>query len=202
MSPTRTEIRLATNDADRQAVYASRYDIICREMGLDIPSADHQRRLVIDKEDATGHLLAAFKNGNVVGSGRVNFLRDGLVEPHSTLLGLKSAPEIEQLSISTRLLISTAHRGTRVMVRIWQAWFGLCRAASIERDFVLVKAALANLYFRLGYRSAGTETEHPEIGKVIPLEFHFFDEQHLREIRSPFVHCLDDRCEAFAWSAN
>jgi GNAT superfamily N-acetyltransferase len=191
-TPT-TDIRRVVTEADRQAVYAFRYAVIVDELRLSIAAADHERRMVIDAEDDHGHSLAAFRDGVIVGALRVNFLRDGDVEPHRTIFGLDRLPPAQRAvtSASSRFLVTAALRGTSLAVRITQAWYRFCRTTGIEWDYILVKGHLAGLYLRLGWVPVSESVHHPEVGVVVPLRLHLTDEPHLRAIRSPFVACLE-----------
>jgi predicted GNAT family N-acyltransferase len=193
--PTGTEIRLATSDADRQLIYAFRYTVIVEELGLDIATADHHRRLVIDPEDHEGYLFAALKGDVVVGTARVNFLREGLVQPHCCLLGLDQLPASERdvTSVSGRFLVAQRSRSTGLAIRILQMWYRFLRHNKSEQDYILVRPKIADMYIRLGYLKIGGALQHPEVGEVLPMRLHPADEQHLRSIRSAFVRCLDEQ---------
>jgi predicted GNAT family N-acyltransferase len=191
-------IRPAVTAADKHAVYAFRYAVIVDEMHIPIAAADHHRRLVIDPEDDTGHSLAAFRGDTVVGALRVNFLRDGGVEPHRTIFGFDRVPAARRAvsSVSTRFFVAASLRGTGVAIRITQAWFRFCRARGIEWDYILVKAHLVGFYRRHGWKQLSEPVQHVEVGEVVPLVLHLTDEAHLRALESPFVECLADLAHA------
>ena len=183
-------IRRAVTSAERLAVFAFRYSVIVDELGVMIPTANHERRTVEDPEDSCGHLFAAFREGEVVGTARANFLREGSVKPHSELLDLDDAPTRGVTSVSSRFLVTARLRGSLVAVRIIQAWYRFIRSAGIEFDYILAKNDLLDLYTRIGYRPCGEPVHHPEIGDVLPLRLGVLDEAHFRAVRSPLVHCL------------
>jgi hypothetical protein len=137
---TATEIRQVVTESEQQAVYRFRYAVIVNELGLAIGTADHERRMVIDAEDKTGHNLAAFRDGLIVGALRVNFLRDGHSEPHRTVFCFDrlSAPERDATSVSSRFLVMAHFRGKPIVVRITQAWYRFCRSNGIEWDYIPV----------------------------------------------------------------
>jgi GNAT superfamily N-acetyltransferase len=182
-------------EADRQAVYGFRYAVIVEELSVNIASADHQRRVIIDPEDRTGQLFATFLDGEIIATLRVNFLRDSVVEPHESVLRLDKLLERERevSSVSTRFLVAAPFRGTVVAVRTLAAWYRYCRACGIQRDYILVKPKLTDMYTRIGFRRLGDMTYHPEVGGVQPLALDCADEEHLRSIRSPFVRCFPSR---------
>ena len=188
------DIRLATKEEELQAVYSFRYSVIVQEMGLSIPTADHVVQTIKDPEDRTGHLFAAYCDQVIIGTARVNFLRDALVEPHTTLLklGRLSRQEIHATSVSGRFLIVKEYRGTSARNDILKVWFQYCREAGIENDYILVKPKLSALYIRLGFVHAGDVLDHPEIGEVLPLKLRINDLEHLRTVDSPFVDCFSN----------
>ena len=164
-------IRQVRSLADRQAVYAFRYSIIVDELGIDIPAADHSKRMIIDPEDQSSRIFAAFRDGNVIGTIRTNILSEGLVEPHSTLLQLGKVEEClpQEISVTGRLLVSPSLRGGPLAIRLCQACYEFGIDQGIQRDYILVKSNLLSMYERLGYRRLQGELFHPEIGPVIGL---------------------------------
>lgn len=187
------DIRLAQDVDDHEAAYAFRYQVIFEEMKLDLPSVDHARRVLVDPEDKTGHLLVAYRDGAVVGTVRMNLLRDGPVEPHMKLLD--RALRLDDrwaCSVTTRLLVSAALRRSPLAVRLTQACYRYCRRAGVEWDYILVHASLVRMYTRLGYKPLGDAVVHPEIGPVYPMRLEINNEQHLRAIGSVFRCCWED----------
>lgn len=190
--PRQVDIKLAVSPPERLAIYRFRYAVIVEEMGVQVPSADHSKKLIQDTEDDSGHLFAASIDGRIVGTARINFIRDGTVSPHSELLQLSRMTSIGNLSVCTRFLIAKDHRGTLLAIRVMQAIYRFMRQSELEFDFILVKHDLVELYTRIGYLPYGTPLTHPEIGEVVPLRLSISDEHHLRAIRSPLVPCLKD----------
>jgi hypothetical protein len=188
------DIRLAENHPDREAVYAFRYQVIVKELKLDLPTVDHSRRIVIDPEDATGHLFVACQDGVVVGTVRMNLLRDGPVEPHVTLMGLAqlSLDEWRASSVTSRLLVTTTRRRTPLGIRLAQACYRHYRRVRLEWDHILVNSVLVRMYTRLGYTLFGGSVIHPEIGEVYPMRLELNNEQHLRATGSVFTRCWED----------
>ncbi len=175
---------------ERLAVFQFRYTVIVEELGVQIPAANHEHCSIEDDEDSFAHIFAAYDGGEVVGTCRVNFLRDGSVDPHSRLMNLGASSTRDVMSVSSRFLVAARYRGTFVAVMLIQAWYRFLRASGIESDYILVKSDLADFYARIGYRPFGDSLSHPEVGEVLPLWLSVLDETHLRAIRSPFVRCF------------
>lgn len=157
-----------------------------------VPAACREQWTVVDPEDQSGHVFAAFENGAVVGTVRVNFLRDGLVEPHATLLGFTRLPRAERdiISVSSRYLVAADRRGSMVAIRTMYMCYLFCRAAGVEWNYILVKPELGDMYLRLGWLPYGALVRHPEVGEVLPMRLHLSDEDYLRSISSPLARCL------------
>src|SRR5207245_2348927 len=70
------EIKLVQSAEEREQVYRLRYNVYVEEMGLNPTEADHRRRIITDPLDSSGRILAAFSNGAVVGTVRLNIAND------------------------------------------------------------------------------------------------------------------------------
>ena len=165
----RNEIRLAKSCEDRNAVYAFRYAVIVEELGFDLPTADHANKVIIDPEDASSHIFAAYKDGSVVGTVRANRLSEGMAEPHSTLLDLKTLENgtLDLASVTARLLVSPSLRGTPLAIRLAKRCYEYGLEKGVQRDYILIKPNLSSLYRRLGYSQISGNLVHPEIGEVV-----------------------------------
>lgn len=187
------EIRLCRTEAERTAVYAFRYDVIVTELGIRIPTADDARHVVIDPEDRTAYIAAAYDADRIVGTVRLNLLADGPVEPHCSLLDLLNpgCGPLTEASVTSRLFVATSHRGGSLAVRLAQAGYLFYLRTGIRRDYILVNPTLSSLYVRLGYRAIGPALCHPEIGRVHPLRLDVWDFDHLSSIASVLTKCVE-----------
>jgi hypothetical protein len=182
-------IALAASAAERAAVFALRYDVIaCEQGGAADASIDSGNRTVIDPADAAGCVFAAWVEGRLAGTVRVNLLRDGPAMPYCRLLGLADVPDAERrlVSVTSRLVVAARWRGTPLFVRLCQAATRHSLAAGLSWDYIVVRPQVAPLYARLGYRSAGTAVDFPGVGSLVPLRLRL-DRTHLRDVHSILV---------------
>ena len=65
-----TDILVAQTEGEREAIYRFRYDVYVEEMGRYRSIADHDRRMLVEPEDATANHVYALADGEVVGAAR------------------------------------------------------------------------------------------------------------------------------------
>src|SRR4051812_22880348 len=71
------DLRLTATPEERELVYRLRYRVYIDEMKRDLQAGvDHQNQRICDPLDQTALLLAAFHQGSVVGTCRLNFTCD------------------------------------------------------------------------------------------------------------------------------
>lgn len=73
---------LASEDRHLKDVFALRYDVYVQEMGRRQQYADHARRRIEEPMDRNAHLVVAYVDNMLVGTGRVNFVRDTDIGPY------------------------------------------------------------------------------------------------------------------------
>lgn len=181
-----------------------RYAVTVDEMRLKMAYADHSRRLVLEPLDRTGHVLAAFARGRVVGTVRGNLLAQSDIGHYyeSYAIGQFPAGVRALLSITTRLAIDRAYRGGGLFMRLADAMYRHYLQEGVTVDVIDCRKPLVTYFFRLGYRVHKPDLEHPEFGDVAVLYLAVEDEPHLRAIRSPFLDTLLDFRRSTAESMN
>jgi hypothetical protein len=180
------EIVEAATVADRTAVFHFRYRVVVGEQSvMSDQSIDHAQRTIIDPADATGVLLAAWSDGELVGTARLNLLRHGDAAPYDVLLGLASLPwcERRRISVSSRLAVSVRFRNTPLAIRFAQSAILWYQRAGVAWDYILVRSAIQGLWERLGYRRAGSDVLFPGVGSLVPLRLDL-DPAYLQRVRS------------------
>jgi hypothetical protein len=108
----------AETDADREAVYRFRYAVYVEEMGRYRSTADHQRKMLIDPEDAHSVIYVARQRTEVVGTLRTTFGEDGYSARQITQYSLEPfLAEIPAriMCVSERLMVAPHLRGSPVM---------------------------------------------------------------------------------------
>src|SRR6266581_4779607 len=108
------EIKLVQSPEELQQVYRLRYKVYVEEMGLNPAEADHRRRIITDSLDATGRILAAFSEGEVVGTIRLNLARDTDMGEWREIFQMdRFGPFFpERVSMTTRLVVASQFRNS------------------------------------------------------------------------------------------
>jgi len=116
MSTETVEVVLVEDQAEREKIFALRYEIYVKEMGKSPPEADHQKAWIRDDLDPTARLYGLkTASGEIVGTLRLNLLKE-VNDPegqlsHLPLDKLLSRLEVEQVSITSRLILKPSWRG-------------------------------------------------------------------------------------------
>ena len=194
------EIRLAESEEERLEVYRFRYSVYVDEMGLNESYADHARKIIRDPLDGPQSLLlAAWDGGRVVGTTRTNLIRDGgfgRYLEYYRLLG-QSVDELQDTSISTRIMIHPAFRRTPLTVRLTCVCFRWMLDQGVKTDFCDCVPVVVPFFSGLGYHVQFADFIHPEFGgepgSVMRLDA--LDLDHLIQVRSPLRRVLS------AWQA-
>jgi len=185
-----THIGLVTTSADRERVYRFRYQVYVREMGRTEPLACHRRQRLADPLDETALVLAASDTvtGDTVGTIRSNLLRDGGTHHYEDLYGLGglSATERETTSLTTRLMVTSTHRGGALAVQLAMASYALAGDKGIESDYIDCNDPLVPFFTRLGYQRV-RRVIHPQYGNVTVMRLEIGNRSHLSAVRSPLL---------------
>ena len=183
------KIRLATTEADRNSVFRFRYEICVREMKRFQKYADHERCIIEEPLDKTGHVLIAEDAGRTVGTARFNV---GVDENYGLYEDLYHLREFDlfypsSVSITTKLMVSQDHRHSQLPLQLAIRCYldGLCLGTVF--DFIDCNKHLVSFFRKLGYRQVFPEVVHPEYGIVVPMVLAMYDLEHFERVGSPFA---------------
>ncbi len=195
-----TELKLASTDAEREALYRLRYEIYVEEMGIFGAVADHERRRFIDPHDATARLMYATADDAVIGTLRLNFGADAPFSDEFVLTyGLdRFRPVVSdaQMVVLTRFMVRKDVRGTPLPFHMISEAARITMAEGAEIALCDCQPHLINLYSRLGFRSYDCPVYNdPEFGIMVPLAFIMGDLDYLQRIRSPLRAVMAQRPE-------
>lgn len=187
------EVRLA-GPQEREACYRLAYEIFCEEMGTMRELADHQRRLLQDELIAKAHVLAAFADGEVVGTAAVLLGSEGPF-PAELERGFdipRFLPLVERgrMALNIRFLVRQDFRGSRVPFKLIVASARLMTERAIQLSFCDCQPHLLPLYTGLGFRSCAPLFDQPGFGLMAPLMLATIDLGYMRAIRSPILSCF------------
>lgn len=183
------EIRLAITPEERHAVYRLRYDICIEEMQQPVKTADHSARTLTDSLDVPGvTLLAAWHEGQVVGTARTNYLRNCVIGNYVDFysLGALTADTRAVTSISTRIMVRADFRGTTLAAHLASHLYRQALADGILFDYCDCHVRLLPWYTGLGYKLHRLNAVHDDYGNATVLRLDIQDLVHLEYTQSPF----------------
>ena len=187
-----TTILLAVSEAERQEVYRFRYAVYVEEMGKSPPDANHERRVLMDRFDATASLyLLRDGEGALVGTLRINHLA-ALESAQEALRPIPLEPLLEQaslknLSYTSRLMLRADWRGGSSLALLCNRIFADSFEEGIRFDLCHAHPGLIELYEQLGYRRFCAGITLPGVGYQVPMLLALRDRAHLRRCRSPLM---------------
>lgn len=186
-------LKVATSDAELEALYAFRYRIYVEEMARPQKYADHTTRRIRDPVDNCGHNIVAWDaEGQISGCVRVNLARDGALDYYSGLLGLKAvgAEHPAATSVCTRLMILPKYRGSTLATRLSCASFDFGLDRGIVWNFLDCNDHLVGFFARMGYERTHSAV-HEEYGRVNVMRLNIRDYAHLKATGSIFQKNLE-----------
>ncbi len=189
-----TVIKMATTDAERDAIYRLRYEVYVEEMQIFGAAADHERRMLIDPNDADAHLMYATVDDEFVGTLRLNLGKD---TPYSTEFEqtynfdrFRPTTATEEMMVLTRFMVKEAYRGTPIAFQMIAEVARIGLQEDVEIAFCDCQPHLIRYYQRIGFRGYECPVYNdPEFGIMVPMAFIFGDPDYLKSIRSP-VHAI------------
>ena len=187
-----TTILLAVSEAERQEVYRFRYAVYVEEMGKSPPDANYERRVLMDRFDATASLyLLRDGEGALVGTLRINHLA-ALESAQEALRPIPLEPLLEQaplknLSYTSRLMLRADWRGGSSLALLCNRIFADSLEEGIRFDLCHAHPGLIELYEQLGYRRFCAGITLPGVGYQVPMLLALRDRAHLRRCRSPLM---------------
>ena len=182
------ELFLNAFDECPRAVFEFRYKVYVEEMGRRQTYADHDARTIIDPMDATAHHGYAVEDGNIVAVIRLNFVRDGNVDPYYQFYEIDQLPETEQslTTICTRNMIAPSHRGTSLSFRMLKLMYELALDGGSTSCYIDINEPLLPMFIKIGCKPLFTK-EHSDYGEVVVMRLDGLDLEHFKSVRSPFV---------------
>ena len=185
------QVRYAETESEREAVYRLRYEIYNREMNLESPAVDHDRRVLTDANDDTARILYATVDGELAGTLRIHWGGDAPFpdEFEETYQFDHFRPVVadEEMVVFSRLMVRKEHRGSMVPVEFFAhiARFSIAQGARLT--FCDCQPHLLNLYTMIGYRTYATTYNDIMMGLLVPLVVVVEDLAHFRAIGSPLL---------------
>lgn len=187
---THFEVRTATTEADRAAVYRLRYELYVEEQGLFGDTADHERRWLRDAMDDEATLLVAYEGTEVVGTVRLLHGGDGRIDAETRhtfdLDAFADVLDERHIIVTSRMLVRAQHRGGELPRMILVRGFELAVGSGAELLVGECEPHLVNTWIRLGFHPYGL-CEHPVNGTLIRIALVVGDKEHVRKLGSPLA---------------
>ena len=181
-------LRIAETEAERDACYALRYRVFIEELGYDIATADHQRKLERTPEDSSAAQLYVGIGAEVIATMRLHHGSSSDLLPHfregfELLHRLLPDTPIDQMVSIGRLAVDRRYRGGSAIAPLFQGAIRFLEerhpATSLAFIFAVDEPRRIALYQLLGFRSLyqhlGIQSVGPElqlrldIGVCVPL---------------------------------
>lgn len=184
-------IYFVETEAQRDAVYALRYDIYVREMGRYHDVADHARGHLREAADAHGRLFLMIAGGAPAATWRINWGGDpGALTPELRALydidTFRDLLEDRQMVVGERLMVRSDLRGSDLGLRALLEVGRFLIAHDVEVMFCDCEPHLLNSYLQMGMQIYTHVKNYPGIGFVVPLALVPGDHAHLERVRSPY----------------
>jgi len=187
----------AETEEEKLAVYRLRYDVYVEEMGRYRASADHERRLLTEPEDATARIFYAAPEGEVVATARFSWGGDApfsarQIEYYQLEPFLAELPP-EVMAVGERGMVVPRLRGTPIYEQLAVASRRFFQQKRIQLMFGACEPHLLSLYLGRGSRPyAKRNINNPEAGYLIPIVTVVEDIEYLRRIGSPMAEIAVD----------
>jgi predicted GNAT family N-acyltransferase len=201
------EVRQACTEEERRRIYRFRYQVYVDEMGKRPGYADHERRELYDALDDWAVLLYAQADGEVIATLRLNQASDREFPEYWRRiyqLSRFSRFPAASLSMSSRLMVARAWRGSTALGGLLVAIYELARKRGVQFDFCNCSPALVEFYEQLGYQRFGDGFMDEDAGYHVPMVLVAEDVAHLRRVRSPFLRLarrMENSDETARWFA-
>ena len=187
-------IKIATTDAERNAIFRLRYEIYVEEMQIFGAVADHTLRMLADIHDPTARLMYATVDGEIVATLRLNLGKDApFTDEFKETYNLdrfRQEMTDEQIMILTRFMVKKEHRGSSIAFRMIAEVAQLGLDEGIDVALCDCQPHLIRYYTRIGFRNYECPVYNdPEFGIMVPMAFVYGDVDYLKSIRSP-VHAI------------
>jgi hypothetical protein len=174
-----------SGDHDLTQLHALRYTVLVDEMGKYADRADHERRLLIDEEDATSwHFVALTEVGEIAAANRLSWGGAGFSPRQIEQYDLKpwlDAGLGEFICVGERTIVAPAHRGSTAVHELSATTPQAFDDNDIRIVFGACEPHLLTLYLSVGqFPYAERNINSEEAGYLIPMVMFMPDAEALR----------------------
>jgi CRP-like cAMP-binding protein len=201
-------VHTAQTDAEREQVYAFRYQVYVGELGLSPPTADPVRKRLWDPLDDVGVSHFLLDDGEVVGSLRMIFLAD-VPDPAPLVEKFRMEPAITAIGraavcTTSRFILHPRLRMSLAIHRLIEHAFEDAVGRGVRLNYGDCSPQLLPFYEHLGYRRYTDAYNDTAYGFKVLILMLGRDQQRLAQVRSPLARIaarFPDDPDARAWFA-
>jgi CRP-like cAMP-binding protein len=151
-----------------------RYEVYCLELGRQSPYADHDRKIITDHLDESGHVFIAVEAGETIATLRANRPTESALGPLEELYGMRRSPHHPHATVvCTKFIVRKSKRSSQASLKLIS---GICRYGlrhGIEEIYIDAIPALLPYYKALGFTINGEKFFHRENGPSHPMVLDF-----------------------------
>jgi N-acyl-L-homoserine lactone synthetase len=164
------EILLCRDGEMLSSAQRLRYEVYCEELGRNSPFADHDRRIITDDLDATGHTFIAVEAGQTIGTIRANLPSQGPLGVLDELYGMRASPHYPaKTAVCTKFIVRKSRRTTLAALKLVGAVARFGLSHDIRECYADCIPSLLPFYKAMGFAVAGEEFFHRENGPSHPI---------------------------------
>jgi predicted GNAT family N-acyltransferase len=168
--PPAVEAYLCRNKDMLESAKRLRYEVYCQEMGLQSPYADHDKKIITDHLDETGHIFIAVEGGETIGTLRGNASADSSLADLEELYGMtRSVHHPDATAICTKFVVRKSRRGGAAALKLMSAMVRYGMQGGIKECYIDCTPAMLPYYKALGFTITGPQFSHCEGGVSLPM---------------------------------
>lgn len=197
--PGAVAVKVAQTEAEREAIYALRYQVYVTELKkANVDNADNQRGWIKDPEDDEPQTILLYCGAGEVPEGtmRVRVWAPGEVDQHTAhLYSLAHFPDLHTQAIFeiSRLIVSPSVRASPVAPSLFEAAYRLAVGRHHAHiGFLYCAPGLSRAYHRLGFRGYQGDLIRTADGLRVPMVMIAGDLEHFQKVGSPLTPLVQE----------
>jgi CRP-like cAMP-binding protein/predicted GNAT family N-acyltransferase len=164
------EAYLCRNNEMLESAQRLRYEVYCQELGRQSPHADHDKKIITDRLDDTGHVFVAVEAGEIIGTLRANFSFEGSLGILEELYGMGASPHHPKATgICTKFIVKKSKRGSPASIKLISAVVRYGIRNGIKECYIDCVPALLPYYKAIGFTITRQKFFHLENGPSHPM---------------------------------
>ena len=181
---------IASTEEERVAAYRLRYSVYIEEQKKQYSEADHERRWLTDRLDASSAIVLGKNSAVLCGTVRASFLDSEVVkQTYEEQLGLSLFARVEPkaVAICSRLAVLRSDRATPVSSVIFSELYRYGSERGIQLCFVACASGLRSFFLQYGFREYLAPFPDHVVGTLHRMVLALDDLVHLERTNSPYL---------------